>query len=264
MIFPLVSVILATYNGYQYLEEVLLSIRNQTYPHLEILIIDDASSDIRVKQIIDGMIMQDNRIRYLRNATNMERSWSKNFWAQQANGDFIAFVDDDDVWEKEKIDKQVQILQENDSVGIVGTYAIFMDEKDNIVGKTTHLKTWTDDIHDSILLSNPFIHSSVLIRKDIFLRAGWFPEFNLCEDYDLWFRVLQITKGVNIPDFLVKYRMRSSGTTARNFYKMKWKTIQLVSRYRKKFPYFFRAICIRIMTFPLNTSLLLNIWNTFK
>lgn len=259
---PLVSVILATYNGSRFLSEAIESLLSQEYPNLELIIINDASTDVDVATIIEKYKKQDTRVHSYRNERNMERSWSKNFWVEKSKWDYIAFIDDDDIWKKNKLSEQVSIIQKNTDIGIIGTYAQFIDESWNILSETNHLKTTSEEINSNILLSNQFIHSSVLIRKCIFLQAWGFPvNMHLCEDYDLWFRILRISKWINIPKILVKYRVRISSTTAKNIYRMKWITIKLIWKYRKDFLWIEKSIIVRILTFPLNTIFILKAWN---
>lgn len=75
---PLISVILATYNGSRFLAEAIESVLSQEYPNFELIIIDDASTDQRVREIVETYIKNDDRIQYERNIENQERSWSKN------------------------------------------------------------------------------------------------------------------------------------------------------------------------------------------
>lgn len=259
---PLISVILATYNGFRFLSEAIESVLSQEYSNLELIIINDASTDMEVDVIIEKYKKQDTRIHSYTNERNMERSWSKNFWVEKSKWDFIAFIDDDDIWEKRKLSEQISLMQENVDIGIIGTYARFIDESWNTLSETNHLKTTSEEIYKNILLSNQFIHSSVLIRKNIFLQAWWFPaDMHLCEDYDLWFRILRISKWANTPNILVRYRVRTSNTTAKNIYRMKWITMHLIWKYRKDFLGIWKSLIMRIITFPLNTIFLLKIWN---
>ncbi len=259
---PLVSVILATYNGSRFLSEAIESVLSQEYLNLELIIIDDTSTDDKVSPIIEKFKKQDIRVHFYRNERNMERSWSKNFWVEKSKWDYVAFIDDDDIWEKGKLSEQISIIQENTDIGIIGTYARFIDESWNSLSETSHLKTTSEEIYKNILISNQFIHSSVLIRKNIFLKAWWFPvDMYLCEDYDLWFRILRISKWINIPKILIKYRVRISSTTAKNIYRMKWITIRLIWKYRKNFPGIGKSLIVRILTFPLNTIFLLKVWS---
>lgn len=258
---PHVSVILATYNGSRFLREAIESVLSQEYSNFELIIVDDASTDLEVGEILESYKKQDNRIISLRNQRNMERSWSKNIWVQHARGEYIAFIDDDDIWNKDKLSRQLQVLESHPDIGIVGTFARFIDESGKLLWETYHLKITPEDIRWNILITNQFIHSSVLIRKSVFERSWGFPEgMNLCEDYDLWFRILEVSQGINIPESLVYYRVRTSSTTAKNIYRMKYYSLMLMWKYRKHFPRFFQASITRLFLFPFNTVLLLKIW----
>lgn len=89
-----------------------------------------------------------------------------------AKGEFIAFIDDDDVWQESKISEQMRIILQDDTIGVVGTWASFIDEHEKSIGETRHLKTLKEDIYNNILLSNQLIQSSVLIRKKVFSQVG--------------------------------------------------------------------------------------------
>ena len=258
---PLISVIIATYNGARFLSETIDSVLVQDYPHFEIIIIDDASTDHRVGEIIDTYTTKDNRIRWFRNEKNRERSWSKNFWVSQAKGLYIAFVDDDDTWGTTKLSKQIWVLLSEKDIWMVGTFARFVNESGEVLSETNHLKTDILSIKNNILLSNQFIHSSVLLRKEIFQSVwGFREELSLCEDYELWLRILEKTGWKNIPEPLVNYRVRTSSTTAKNLYRMKYSSILFAWKYRSSFPRGFRSLCIRILLFPFNTIFLMKTW----
>jgi glycosyltransferase involved in cell wall biosynthesis len=258
---PLISVILATYNGSRYLEDAIASVLSQDYQNFELLIIDDASTDKKVAEIVQKYAKQDPRVRIFCNNDNRERSWSKNFGVEQSRGEYCAFIDDDDIWLPTKLSKQIDPMIDRKNLGIIGTYASFIDESGNSLWETHHLKAESHEIKKNILITNQFIHSSVLVRKDIFQKSWWFPvDMNLCEDYDLWFRMLSISEGANIPEFLVKYRVRWASTTTKNIYRMKYYSLILTHRYRNIFPGFSRAFAFRFFSFPINTVGLLRIW----
>lgn len=258
---PLISIILATYNGARFLSETIDSVLSQDYSHFELIIIDDASTDYRVGEIIDTYTVQDHRIIWFRNEKNRERSWSKNFWVSQAKGLYIAFVDDDDTWESTKLSKQIQVLLSEEDIWMVGTFARFVNESGEVLSEANHLKTDVRTIKNNILLSNQFIHSSVLLRKEIFQSVwGFREELHLCEDYELWLRILEKTGWKNIPESLVDYRVRTSSTTAKNIYRMKYFSILFAWKYRSSFSMGFRSLFIRIVLFPFNTLFLMKIW----
>lgn len=191
---PLVSVILATYNGSRFLWEAIESVLAQEYPNLELIIIDDASTDREVWQIIESYQKTDSRISTYRNDRNGERSWSKNLWTSKAQWEYIAFIDDDDIWMPQKLSEQIDVLLHQKNIWIVGTYTRFVDESGNILWDTTHLQVDPRDIRNNLLFTNQFIHSSVFMRKSIFEEVWGFPiDMHLCEDYDLWLRVCSLT-----------------------------------------------------------------------
>ncbi|MDD5376750.1 MAG: glycosyltransferase [Candidatus Gracilibacteria bacterium] len=261
---PLISIILPTYNGSRYIGEAIDSVLAQDYENFELIIINDASTDKKVEEIILQYQQSDNRIIYIKNEVNLERSTSKNKGANQAKGDYIAFIDDDDTWSNvRKLEKQIEVLTHFTQVGIVGTYATCIDENYvNIGNISTHN---TDaDIRNNLLLTNQFIQSSILIRKDIFQKVGGFNEsMNLCEDYDLWLRVGKLTEMRNIDEYCTNYMIRISNTTSKNSIKMKKVSFSLALRYRKDYPRFATALFLRLFTFFVPISLIVRIKRFF-
>lgn len=115
----LVSVVLPTYNRERFLGEALAGAMGQTWPHLEILVVDDGSTD-GTRQLVETLAAQDSRVRYLPQ-TNAGVSAARNRALEAAAGDYIAFLDSDDVWEPWKIELQVQFLRACPEVGMVWT-----------------------------------------------------------------------------------------------------------------------------------------------
>ena len=83
----------------------------------------------------------------------------------------MAFIDDDDTWVNTKLSKQILVIESSANMGIVGTFARFIDESGKPLGETIHLKITKEEIKNTILLTNQFIQSSVLVRKDIFEKS---------------------------------------------------------------------------------------------
>lgn len=110
---PLVSVVIPTYNRARMLSNAIRSVQSQTYPYLEILVVDDASKD-NTTEVVAGI--EDPRIRYIRHETNRGGSATRNTGICAATGKYIAFLDDDDEWEPEKTEEQIRVLQEYDAV----------------------------------------------------------------------------------------------------------------------------------------------------
>lgn len=254
---PTVSIILATYNGSKYLANAINSVLSQTYSNFDFIIVNDASTD-NTENIILEYKKKDARIVYIKNEINLEKSLSKNKWVDIAKWRFVAFIDDDDIWfDKNKLQKQVDFLNQNNEYWIVGTNAICRDENKNEIGKII-VKTYDNEIRKNILLTNQFIQSSILIKKDLFLQFRWFSEWlNFCEDYDLWLRIWVHTKMANLNDFCVYYTIRKNSTTWKNFIKMKFISLQLIFGYNNIYPNFFLGIFMKLATFfiPINTGI---------
>ena len=259
---PLISVILATYNGSRFLWEAIESVLYQDYNNLELIVIDDSSTDIEVWNILERYKKEDSRISSYRNDKNMERSYSKNLWVTKALWEYIAFIDDDDIWHARKLSKQMISLRKDTNLAIIWTHARFIDEWGKILWETNHLKINPKDISENILFTNQFIHSSVVLKKEVFLSVwGFSTVMNLCEDYDLWLRILSSSFGTNIWEPLVNYRVRAMSTTAHNVYRMKYYSLLLTWKYRKNFPWFFQAFWLRIILFPIPTVFIMKVWN---
>lgn len=108
---PLVSIITPVYNAQDYLEETILSVLNQTYYNWELLLIDDCSIDNSYK-IIEKYLKKDRRIKYLKNDKNSGPAITRNKGIEEAKGEYIAFLDSDDLWYENKLEKQINFMKE--------------------------------------------------------------------------------------------------------------------------------------------------------
>lgn len=261
---PLISIILPTYNGSKYIANAINSVLAQSYTVFELIIINDASTD-SVESIILKYKKNDNRIIYVKNDINLERSKSKNKWVKISKWKYITFLDDDDIWiNKDKLKKQVDFLEKNTVYWIIWTNASCIDEYNNKIWEII-VKLDDDDIRSNILITNQFLQSSIMIKKDIFEKVWWFNEkMNLCEDYDLWLRILSVTKGCNLDIFGINYLIRKNSTTSKNLIKMKYTSLKLILKYKSKYPNFFIAILWKILTFFLPISSILKIISKIK
>lgn len=171
----LVSVLVATYNRAPLLQRCIQSIINQSYKNLEILVIDDNSTD-ETNEVIRDFMQIDNRIRYKKHSENLKLSACRNTGVRLANGQLIAFMDDDDFWiDKNKIFNQVKIFKDSKpELGMVFTKVRLVDEHHNYLSKPTLLPR---NFKEHILVKNSIIYSpSVMIKRDIILELGGFDE----------------------------------------------------------------------------------------
>ena len=212
---PKISVITAVFNGQKYLEESIKSILEQTFLDFEFIIVDDGSTD-KTKEILKNWAKKDSRIKIITNLKNIGLTKSLNRAINIAKGEYIARQDADDISLPQRLEKQVVFLENNPEVKFLGTFGYAINGE----GKTLReevLPVSPQEIKNILIKRNPFIHTSVMIRKEIIDKLGGYNEnFKFIQDYELWFRILRVTKGENLPLFLVKKRYTSEMISFKN------------------------------------------------
>lgn len=227
---PLVSVVIPVFNVAEYIEQALLSITSQTYKHLEIIVVDDASSDA-TSEIITRLQERDPRIRLLQNATNLGVAASLNKGFGSANGEFIARMDGDDVSVPSRIERQLDYLRENPQVAIVGASVLILRESDMSESREqgdfgrheTAMYPTSPLVTKWRMLFGCFIgHPTVVMRREVLdTLAGVEPcEYystsqTSSEDYELWLRCLYTHNLViqSMGDVLVIHRKHGSSVS---------------------------------------------------
>lgn len=202
----LVSVIIPAYNMERYIDASLQSMLDQTFTNFEILVIDDASTDQTLNII---RRFSDSRIRIIKNETNLGLAASVNRAIRQAKGAYIARMDADDVAYPQRLQQQVNFLDQNPIVSIVGTAMQSFGHS-----KYLHVFPETHKACKAQLLFNVcFGHSSVLIRRTVFdedqnLYRDELRQYS--EEYDLWCRLVDKVTFANLPEVLLDYRTYES------------------------------------------------------
>jgi glycosyltransferase involved in cell wall biosynthesis len=200
-----VSVVMAVFNGEKYLREAIESILNQTLRDFEFIIVDDGSND-GTPGILREYKEKDNRIKIITNKENIGLTKSLNKAIKVAKGEYIARQDADDISLPERLEKQVDFLDKNRNVGVVGTFYYEINKEGKVIGRKT-FPCDNERLRKSLIKYNPFFHGSVMIRKEVFLKVGLYNEnFKKAQDYEFWFRVANFYKLANIPEFLTKRR----------------------------------------------------------
>jgi glycosyltransferase involved in cell wall biosynthesis len=238
---PKVSVIIITYNRAGLLVKAITSVLSQSYSNFELIIIDDASID-NTKELVVGLMKQDQRIKYFKNEVNLDIAKSRNRGVSLAGGEYIAMLDSDDYWlDNNKLSKQVVYLENNLEVGLVGT-AIRCENEKGLVIKEDIFATDDAKIRSLMLWKNQVAQSSVLFRKLSYIKAGGYDEtLNIGEDYDLWLKIGRDFKLANLTDVTVAYLIHSKGRTKEQKFKTIIATDKIVKRYKKKYPGYFKA-----------------------
>ena len=208
-----VSVIIAVYNGADFVKYTLDSILLQTYKNLEIIVVDDASTD-NSRDVISSFI--DSRIKTVFLEKNRNVCYAANKGLSMASGNYIAFCGHDDLWKSEKIEKQITFLQENEEYGACFSCADVINENNEICNakhpllrRTLHTYNYPDSlmVRKMFFSDNKLCASSAFIRKKVLDETGGF-RYGLvqCQDYDLWMRILAKTHIYIVPEILTLYR----------------------------------------------------------
>lgn len=200
---PLVSIITPVYNAEQFLSETIESVKNQTYQNWEMILVDDCSKD-NSADIIKEFQNTDDRIKYIRLEKNSGASVSRNTGITNAKGRFIAFVDSDDIWNPDKLEKQVSYMLEN-KVGFTFTSYRYMKENGEPTNKVAKAPQKID--YNGLLKNTIIGCSTVVIDRDI---VGSFemPLVRRGQDTATWLKILRTEEfAYGIEEDLVKYRL---------------------------------------------------------
>jgi len=204
---PLISVIIPTYNKAQYLGEAIKSVLNQTYKNIEIIIIDDGSTD-KTREVVKSF--DDEGIIYF-SQENKGPASARNTGIKKAKGKYIAFLDSDDLWLKEKLKRQIDFMEKNSEIGLMGTACYEITDKGRIIGKKI-FPVKNEILQKDLIKYNPFIQSSVMTKREVFDKVGLYDEnFRESEDYDLWLRIASQYKIANLSEPLVMKRYYRRG-----------------------------------------------------
>ena len=194
----LVSIVISCYNSGEYIDECLESIFNQTYKNFEILIVDDGSKDDTLQKINK---FKNKKNIFIYSHKNQGLTKSLNFLISKSNGDWIARIDADDVWNKFKLEKQMKLLIENQNISLVYCFhKLVMNNNE----KKINFNTKQNLIKRIIRSQKIFCHSSVVFKKSIFIKLGRYREFfKYSQDIDLWLRFSKKTNIMSLKEYLV-------------------------------------------------------------
>jgi len=219
MISPQVSVVITCYNYGRYLEGCLRSVLGQTWQDFEVIIVNDGSTDDT--DVVIEPYLADERIVYLKQA-NAGQANAKNLGISQARGNFVAFLDADDLWEPTKLEKQMKLF-ENPLVGVVYSTARYIDENGrgiNIRLYSKYLKPRSGMVAQYLVFDNFVPFSSSVVRMTCFKQTGVFDEsIEMGIDWDLWLRISVKWTFQFVSDPLLIYRVGHLGQMSKNLEK---------------------------------------------
>ena len=210
---PKVSVIIPAYNVEKYIGETLDSVLTQTYSDFEVVVVDDGSQDQTASIIKQYQTKYPKKIRLIQKE-NGGPSKARNVGIKASTGEYIAFIDADDLWLPGKLEKQVGYFEKQPSqVGLVYTNAKKFDEQGIwTLPKRYRKKRAYGWIYKDLLRQNMIPNQSVIVRKRCFEEVGFFEEFlDIIEDHDMWIRIAMKYEIAFLEETLSLYREHSQG-----------------------------------------------------
>jgi len=215
------------HNGAAYLSEAIDSILRQSFRDLELLIVDDASTDSSVS-IVERYT--DPRIRLLRSAERLKLSGVLNLGLDNAWGDYVARMDADDISLPRRLEIQVWHMNLNPEIGICGTWIRYFGGPSTAVLKRP---VGCEEIRAFTLVDTPFAHPTVMLRRSMMdqhqLRfdGGYYPT----EDFELWTRAMRCFPVENLPQVLLRYRVHGQSLTGSDWSKMDEQAVRVIAHH---------------------------------
>lgn len=227
---PKVSIIIPCYNASATIWETLDSLYEQTFKNFEIVIVNDGSTD-ESASIIECYTNKFNRRLNLITQTNQGQTVAKNVGIRNSSGQFIAFLDSDDIWAPEKLECQAFLMQSNLDMGLSYTNAYKINEMGVKTDTITASPLYRENCFDRLLLRNNIVASSVMIRREMIDQVGFFDEsLEACENWDLWIRIAKVAPIDFIDRPLTLYRVHS-GNMSKNLDKMYRSRLKLIDKH---------------------------------
>jgi glycosyltransferase involved in cell wall biosynthesis len=218
-----VSIVMAVYNGEKFIEEAIESALTQSYENIELIIVNDGSTD-STREILDKIT--DERVKIIHLEQNQGAANALNVGIDNAKGFWIAILDADDIYYPTKIEEQVRYSLTHYGVVGIGTMIDCIPGSKEISkgyllgvanGKNSYISS--HDIRDGIYWGCPLTHSSMMFRKDTFMQVcGYDTDFKIAYDYDLWLKLSEKGELENIPKVLLSYRLHKQSLSNKDNY----------------------------------------------
>ncbi len=205
---PKVSVIIPTYQHAHFVGQTIESVLGQTYGDYEVIVVDDGSTDNTSEVLAEF----GPRITVIRHRRNRGLSAARNSGISTARGDYVAFLDADDVWMPDKLEKQVPLFDRNQAVGLVYSDALHFDESGvRPEREFDYAPGQSGMIHTAVFVALPIPMPTVVVRRSCFDMVGLFDEALCgCADLDMWLRISNKWAVDFVDEPLAKYRLSES------------------------------------------------------
>jgi glycosyltransferase involved in cell wall biosynthesis len=234
---PKVTVIIPCYNRGKYIAETVESVLNQTYPNVELVVVDDACTD-NSRELLERY---SDRIRILEHPGRVNRGQSAalNLGIRSSESDYVAFLDSDDLFAPTKIEKQVRFLEENPQFGMVYANGHAVDENGKVIHRFYGKNHREDSDPNRVLLDCYFLlPNNSLLRRKVLDKAGLFDEsLRSAQDHDMAIRVAEVTKIAYLDECLFSYRRHRDSISYRNA-KLRWRNgYRILKKARSRYHY---------------------------
>ena len=215
-----VSILMPMYNSEKYIKESINSILNQEYKNFELIIVDDGSIDSSIEIVKE---YNDSRIKLYENIENKGLPYTRNKLLSLATGEYIALLDSDDIALKNRIKAQVEFLEKNKNIDIVGSSAIIFGKYK--IEKASKVITGIDDIKCNLMFGNCMLNSTIMMRKEFIEKNNllYRKECIVCQDYSFFVDAALVGNIENMNISTIKYRTGHENITK----KSKTKNIKL-------------------------------------
>lgn len=230
---PLVSVVIATYNMANYLPIAIQSVLAQTYENFELLIVDDGSTD-NTREIVKPFL-NDSRVRYFRQE-NKGQPAALNHGIRESAGEYLAFLDADDIWVSEKLELQIPLFSQSEKLGVIYSGVVCIDENGLKLDRSSG-RLFRGRLTNLLLIRNLIGFGTSVVKKDCFNHIGGFNEnIKWGNDYDLWLRLSTKYEFDYIDQFLLHYRVWPNQMTYNSGEKIYLSAIGIMKSFLAEFP----------------------------
>ena len=214
----MVSIITPAYNSERFIAETIKSVLNQTYTDWELIIVDDCSTD-KTSEIVLSFQKEETRIIYIKNETNKGSAISRNIALRNAKGKWIAFLDSDDVWHPEKLERQIEFMLKN-NYNFSYTDYCEIDENSKENGKSV---SGPKIIGKNKMLAYCWPGCLTVMYNADFVGSMQTCDIKINEEYALWIKIAKMTNCYLLNENLAKYRRHSDSLSSQSYLKLiKW------------------------------------------
>lgn len=223
--YPLISIITPVYNAENYIRDCINSVQSQSYQNWELILVDDCSTDTSIEIINE--YLNDNRIKLIKNSINLGAPYSRNKGIESSKGDYVAFIDSDDIWDHNKLSIQLQGMLDKDIVMSYTSYSLI-----NMKGGCIKFVDVDNKVDYCRLLKENQIKTSTLMLKRDFIGKNKFPNIRH-EDYAFFLDLLKNTSfAYKIGSNLTSYRVGNASLSSNKLKSALW-TWKIYREYEK-------------------------------